>query len=31
LKKIFKNETVYYASSSTEKKYVPNFLIEKDY
>ncbi len=25
-----KNETVYYASSSTEKKYVPNFLIDKD-
>ena len=24
------NETVYYASSSTEKKYVPNFLIDKD-
>ena len=24
------NKTVYYASSSTEKKYVPNFLIEKD-
>ena len=29
-KDIVKNETVYYASSSTEKKYVPNFLIEKD-
>ena len=24
------NETVYYATSSNEKKYVPNFLIEKD-
>ena len=24
------NKTVYYASSSTEKKYVPNFLIDKD-
>ena len=24
------NETVYYASSSSDKKYVPNFLIEKD-
>jgi len=29
-KDIIKNETVYFASSSTEKKYVPNFLIEKD-
>ena len=29
-KDIVKNETVYYASSSSEKKYVPNFLIEKD-
>ena len=29
-KDIVKNETVYFASSSTEKKYVPNFLIEKD-
>ena len=29
-KNIVKNETVYFASSSTEKKYVPNFLIEKD-
>ena len=29
-KDIVKNKTVYYASSSTEKKYVPNFLIEKD-
>ena len=29
-KDIVKNETVYYASSSTEKKYVPKFLIEKD-
>ena len=26
----FENNTVYYARSSTEKKYVPNFLIEKD-
>jgi len=24
------NKTVYFASSSTEKKYVPNFLIDKD-
>jgi len=24
------NKTVYYASSLNEKKYVPNFLIEKD-
>ena len=24
------NQTVYYAGSSNEKKYVPNFLIEKD-
>ena len=29
-KDIIKNKTVYYASSSTEKKYVPNFLIDKD-
>jgi DNA repair protein RecO (recombination protein O) len=29
-KDIIKNKTVYYASSSLEKKYVPNFLIEKD-
>ncbi len=29
-KDIVKNETVYYASSSLEKKFVPNFLIEKD-
>ena len=29
-KGIVKNKTVYYASSSLEKKYVPNFLIEKD-
>ena len=29
-KDIVKNKTVYFASSSTEKKYVPNFLIEKD-
>jgi len=27
---IIENETIYYASSSKEKKYVPNFLIEKD-
>jgi DNA repair protein RecO (recombination protein O) len=25
-----KNKTIYYASSSSEKKYVPNFLIEKN-
>ena len=24
------NKNVYYVSSSNEKKYVPNFLIEKD-
>ena len=29
-KDIQNNETVYYVSSSNEKKYVPNFLIEKD-
>ena len=29
-KDMVENKTVYYASSSTEKKYVPNFLIEKD-
>ncbi len=29
-KDIVKNKTVYYVTSSTEKKYVPNFLIEKD-
>ena len=29
-KDTIENKTVYYASSSTEKKYVPNFLIEKD-
>ena len=29
-KDMIKNKTVYYAISSTEKKYVPNFLIEKD-
>ena len=29
-KDIVKNETVYFASSLTEKRYVPNFLIEKD-
>ena len=28
-KDLVENKTVYYASSSTEKKYVPNFLIEK--
>jgi DNA repair protein RecO (recombination protein O) len=29
-KDIVENKTVYYASSSNEKKYVPNFLIEKN-
>jgi DNA repair protein RecO (recombination protein O) len=29
-KNIVENETLYYAISSTEKKYVPNFLIEKN-
>ena len=29
-KEIVENKTKYYASSSNEKKYVPNFLIEKD-
>ena len=29
-KDTLENKTVYYASSSTEKKYVPNFLIDKD-
>ena len=29
-KDIKNNETFYYVSSSTEKKYVPNFLIEKN-
>jgi DNA repair protein RecO (recombination protein O) len=29
-KETVENKTVYYASTSTEKKYVPNFLIEKD-
>ena len=29
-KNIEDNKTVYFASSYTEKKYVPNFLIEKD-
>ena len=29
-KNIIDNETFYYAVSSTEKKHVPNFLIEKD-
>ena len=29
-KDIVNNKTIYFATSSTEKKYVPNFLIEKD-
>ena len=29
-KDIIENKTFYYVASSTEKKYVPNFLIEKD-
>jgi len=29
-KSLIENKTIYYASSSTEKKYVPNFLIEKE-
>ena len=29
-KDIVNNKTIYFALSSTEKKYVPNFLIEKD-
>ena len=29
-KDIIENETFYYVSSNTEKKYVPNFLIEKN-
>ena len=29
-KDIVENKTIYYASSSNEKKFVPNFLIEKD-
>ena len=29
-KDTIENKTVYYAISSTEKKYVPNFLIDKD-
>lgn len=29
-KKLEDNKTVYFATSYTEKKYVPNFLIEKD-
>ena len=29
-KSIVENKTIYYASSSTEKKNVPNFLIEKE-
>mgnify|MGYP001197768065 FL=1 len=29
-KGILENKTIYYAISSTEKKYVPNFLIEKN-
>ena len=29
-KDIIDNKTIYYASSSNGKKYVPNFLIEKE-
>ena len=29
-KDVIKNKTIYFASSSTEKKYVPSFLIEKN-
>ena len=29
-KDIVDNKTIYFATSSTEKKYVPNFLVEKD-
>ena len=29
-KDLVENKTIYYVKSSTEKKYVPNFLIEKD-
>ena len=29
-KDIVENKTIYYAASSNEKKYVPNFLIEKE-
>ena len=29
-KDIVDNKTIYFATSSTEKKYVPNFLIEKE-
>ena len=29
-KDIIDNKTIYFATSATEKKYVPNFLIEKD-
>ena len=29
-KDVIENKTFYYATSSSEKKYVPNFLIEKD-
>ena len=29
-KVVVENKVVYYAASSTERKYVPNFLIEKD-
>jgi DNA repair protein RecO (recombination protein O) len=29
-KSVVKNETIYYTKSSTEKKFVPNFLIEKE-
>jgi len=30
-KKIINNKILYFAESSTEKKIVPNFLIDKDY
>ena len=29
-KDIIEDKVIYYAKSSSEKKYVPNFLIEKD-
>ena len=29
-KDVLENKTIYYAASSSDKKYVPNFLIEKD-
>jgi DNA repair protein RecO (recombination protein O) len=29
-KDVVENKTIYYASSSNEKKYVPNFLVEKE-